>query len=154
MKFSVWVCAPLHFDNNTFLLHQYQTLVISISQPLIFLYCVWVNVPLLPSHSACTPVSSLPGLRRVDIRKKPFEAGLIASCMTVCGGVSTHWLYYVSHIVSDIGGSLCLSLLHYNAVQASSKCEEASQDVFCAIKDCTGWRCIFSEYCSMCWLVY
>lgn len=154
MKFSVWVCALLHFDNNTFLLHQYQTLVITISQPLISLYCVWVNVPLLPSHSACTPVSSLPGLRRVDIRKKPFEAGLIASCMTVCGGVSTHWLYYVSHIVSDIGGSLCLSLLHYNAVQASSKCEEASQDVFCAIKDCTGWRCIFSEYYSMCWLPY
>lgn len=26
----------------------------------------------------------------------------------------TRWLYYVSHIVSDIRGSLCLSLLHYN----------------------------------------
>lgn len=39
------------------------------------------------------------------------------------GGVSTHRLYYVSHIVSDIGGSLCLSLLHYIAVLSSHKCE-------------------------------
>lgn len=31
-----------------------------------------------------------------------------------------HWLYYASYIVSDIGGSLCLSLLHYNASLASS----------------------------------
>lgn len=131
VKFSVWVRALVHFDNNTFLLHRYQTLIITISRPLISLYCVSKCALLvLPSQSACTPVSSLPGLRRVNIRKKPFEAGLIASCMTVCGGVSTHWLYYVSHIVSDIGGSLCLSLLHYNAVLASSKCEEASQDVF------------------------
>lgn len=96
---------------------------------------VWGNVPLLllPSQSACTPVSSLPGPRRVDIRVKPFEAGLIASCMTVWGGCipPTHWLYYVSHIVSGIGGSLCLSLLHYNAALASScsPCEEACQDV-------------------------
>lgn len=44
----------------------------------------------------------------------------------------THWLYYVTHIVSDIGGSLCLSLLHYNVAPASSysQCEEACQDVF------------------------
>lgn len=44
---------------------------------------------------------------------------------------STHWLYYVSHIVSDIGRYLCLSLLHSNAALASScsQCEEAWQGV-------------------------
>lgn len=44
----------------------------------------------------------------------------------------THRLYYVSHIVSDIGGSLCLSLLHYNVALASSRsqCEDTCQDVF------------------------
>lgn len=85
-----------------------------------------------PPKPACTPVSSLHGPRRVDIRVKPFEAGLIASCMTVCGSVATHWLYYVSHIVSDIRGSLCLSVLRYDAVLASwsSECKETSQDTF------------------------
>lgn len=50
---------------------------------------MWGNVPLLvqPSQSAHTPVSSLRGPCRVVIRVKPFEAGLIASCMTVWWGV-------------------------------------------------------------------
>lgn len=41
----------------------------------------------VPSESALTPVSSLCGPCRVVIGVKPFEAGLIASCMTVWWGV-------------------------------------------------------------------
>lgn len=37
-----------------------------------------------------TPVSSLHGPRRVNIRAKPFEAGLIASCMSVWGVFSPY----------------------------------------------------------------
>lgn len=52
-------------------------------------------------QSACTPVSLLPGPCCVDIRVKPFEAGLIASCMTVWE-LSPPTLCYISHIVSNI----------------------------------------------------
>lgn len=61
----------------------------------------------------------------------------------------THWLYYVSHIVSDIGGSLCLSFHHYKSSLESlcSKCEEACQDVFGAwLKNVSHWRFFFFNW--------
>lgn len=62
----------------------------------------WCSPPSVPAH----PLSSQPGPGRVNIRINTFEAVLIASCMTIWGSVSTHW-FYVCHIVSGIGGSLC-----------------------------------------------
>lgn len=135
----VYVMGRPSFDS----VHTQYTLVLCV--------CVWGNVPLLvlPSQSALTPVSSVPGPHRVDIRVKPFEAGLIASCMTVWVGVYPLHIHfnYVSHIVSDIRGSLCLSLLHYYALLASSSFHATYLCI--VVEEFSHWRCgVFQSVCG------
>lgn len=71
------------------------------------------------SQFTLTPVSSLCGPRRVDIRAKPFEAGLIASCMTVwSGGVPSLHTDFIMSL------TLCLTfrpLLHPTVTQVRAR---------------------------------
>lgn len=72
----------------------------------------------------------------MDIRVKLFEADLIASCMTIQGGVfPLHIDFIKSVILSPTLLVLCLSLLHCNATLASAcfQCEKTCQDEFALV---------------------
>lgn len=89
MSVSQWERKTALPGTLWYLLMSWAQLFQSVHTEYTLALCVWGNVPLLvlPSQSARTPVSSLYGPCRVVIRVKPFEAGLIASCMTVWWGV-------------------------------------------------------------------